>query len=73
VKFEDFGLDERLLQALRDLQFESPTRVQDQVIPIVLRGQDTLARSQTGTGKTAAFGLPILHGLLQKQIGRAHV
>ncbi len=56
--FEDLGLSEPVLQAVRDLGFEKPTPIQAKTIPLVLDGRDVIGASQTGTGKTAAFGLP---------------
>jgi ATP-dependent RNA helicase RhlE len=68
--FARFGLDERLLRAVAEMGYERPTPVQEQAIPLVMAGKDVTGSAQTGTGKTAAFGLPILHKLLgehQKQ------
>lgn len=61
--FDDLGLSEPVLQAVRDLGFEKPTNIQAQAIPLVLQGRDIIGASQTGTGKTAAFGLPIFSKL----------
>lgn len=58
------GLAPSLLQTLEDIGYREPTPIQTQVIPLVLRGRDILGAAQTGTGKTAAFALPILHKLL---------
>ena len=63
MKFEDLNLAPAILKAIRESGYESPTPVQAQAIPAVLSGQDVLAGAQTGTGKTAAFTLPILHRL----------
>ncbi|KJS82229.1 MAG: RNA helicase [Peptococcaceae bacterium BICA1-8] len=57
--FNDYQLSNELLKAINMLNFESPTRVQEQVIPAVLEGKDILVKSQTGSGKTAAFAIPI--------------
>jgi ATP-dependent RNA helicase RhlE len=62
--FDSLGLAEPLLRAVRDLGYEKPTPVQEQAIPLVLGGRDLMAGAQTGTGKTAAFALPILQRLL---------
>ena len=60
--FSDFGLSPDLLKGVAELGFETPTPVQEKVIPLLLKGQrDLVALAQTGTGKTAAFGLPLLH------------
>lgn len=58
--FSQFSLEKHILSALTDLGYEKPTPVQEQAIPILLEGKDLLAQAQTGTGKTAAFALPIL-------------
>ncbi|MCL2438142.1 MAG: DEAD/DEAH box helicase [Coriobacteriia bacterium] len=59
-KFEDLGLDPNLLKALSKLNYEDPTPVQEQAIPSVLEGRHVVACAQTGTGKTAAFVLPLM-------------
>ncbi|HLV25935.1 MAG TPA: DEAD/DEAH box helicase [Gemmatimonadales bacterium] len=59
--FEDLGLDPRVLDALTALGYEEPTPVQREAIPPQLAGKDLLAQAATGTGKTAAFALPLLH------------
>jgi superfamily II DNA/RNA helicase len=61
--FEDLKLDERLLEAISYMGFETPTPIQEKVIPIILENKDIIACAQTGTGKTAAYVLPILHKL----------
>lgn len=61
--FEQFGLDPALLNAIKDLGFETPTSVQAQSISPQMAGQDVLGQAQTGTGKTAAYALPLLHNL----------
>lgn len=57
--FNDYSLGNELLKAIRILQFESPTKVQSEVIPAVLAQKDIIVKSQTGSGKTAAFAIPI--------------
>lgn len=64
MSFTTLGLAPSLLQTLEDIGYREPTPIQTQVIPLVLRGRDILGAAQTGTGKTAAFALPILHKLL---------
>lgn len=61
--FEVFGLDPIILSALDALEFEEPTPVQEQAIPLLMEGRDIIARARTGSGKTAAFGLPLLERL----------
>jgi ATP-dependent RNA helicase RhlE len=60
TKFSDLGLSEPVLRALADCGYSIPTPVQEQSIPIVMRGSDLIASAQTGTGKTAAFMLPVI-------------
>lgn len=60
VSFDSLGLPETLLSALKTLGFESSTAIQAKTIPPLLAGKDVLGEAQTGTGKTAAFGLPAL-------------
>ncbi len=66
TKFTDLGLAEPLLKALAAEGYETPTPIQAQAIPHILKGRDLLGAAQTGTGKTAAFSLPMLHRLLGK-------
>ncbi len=61
--FKDLGLDERLLRSLEGLGFESPTPIQSEAIPLLMEGRDVIGGARTGSGKTAAFGLPLLHRL----------
>ncbi len=58
--FNQLGLPESLLKALESMGFTEPTPIQSQAIPALLAGQDVLGQAQTGTGKTAAFALPLL-------------
>ena len=60
TSFADLGLSESTLHALRDVGYESPSPIQEQAIPSLLQGRDVIGQAQTGTGKTAAFGLPIM-------------
>ena len=64
MTFDSFGLAEALTRAVRESGYLTPTPIQIQAIPMVLSGHDLLAAAQTGTGKTAAFTLPLLHRLL---------
>ena len=65
--FEDLGLDPRIMQGIADLGFETPMPIQAKAIPIAMAGQDIFGQAQTGTGKTAAFGLPILQKIRPKE------
>jgi superfamily II DNA/RNA helicase len=62
--FDHFGLDPRLVAAVRALGYLKPTPIQSKAIPIVMSGKDVMGAAQTGTGKTAGFALPILHRLM---------
>lgn len=59
--FAGLGLPPAVLEALKDLNYLQPTPIQSQTIPLLMQGRDVLGQAQTGTGKTAAFALPILH------------
>ena len=63
MNFETLGLAPALLRALADNDYATPTPIQEQAIPLVLAGHDVLGGAQTGTGKTAAFALPLLQKL----------
>src|SRR5262249_9210582 len=58
--FSDLGLDDALVRALTTLGYEVPTPIQERTIPVLLKGRDVIGQAQTGTGKTAAFSLPLL-------------
>lgn len=64
MSFSQLGLAEPLLKAIEKQGFSKPSPIQEKAIPVVMEGKDVLAAAQTGTGKTAGFGLPILHNLL---------
>lgn len=66
LKFTEFGFEERLLEGIDAMGYENATPIQEQVIPPIIEGRDVLAFAQTGTGKTAAFLLPVIHNLLTK-------
>lgn len=65
--FKDLELDEAILKAINMLGFNQPTEVQRRVIPIILRNKDIIVKSQTGSGKTAAFGIPICDKILTSE------
>ena len=62
--FQSFGLPDKLLQALARINYTTPTPIQEQTIPLGLTGRDVLGSAQTGTGKTAAFGIPMIVHLM---------
>ena len=63
MKFNQLSLNNKLLSAIHELGYVTPTPIQEKAIPIALNGEDVLGLAQTGTGKTAAFMLPILEKL----------
>ena len=65
--FNQLALDKALLKALDDVGYETPSPIQAQTIPLLLEGKDIIGQAQTGTGKTAAFALPLLSRLDLKQ------
>ncbi|XP_067168427.1 probable ATP-dependent RNA helicase DDX56 [Apteryx mantelli] len=71
--FEHMGLDGRLLRAVAELGWAKPTAIQAEAIPLALEGRDLLARARTGSGKTAAYGLPLLQHLLRVKAAPAAV
>lgn len=64
VKFKEFNLDSKLLEGIEAMGFTQATPVQDQAIPTILNGKDIIASAQTGTGKTAAFLLPVINEIM---------
>ncbi|MUJ20272.1 DEAD/DEAH box helicase [Aliivibrio fischeri] len=70
MSFASLGLTEQILTTVAELGFKEATPVQKQAIPLVLQGHDVLAGAQTGTGKTAAFGLPLIQRLIESPIER---
>ncbi len=60
IRFEELGLSPEILRAIEEMGFEEATPIQSQAIPLVLEGEDVIGQAQTGTGKTAAFGIPLL-------------
>lgn len=68
MKFSDLNLSPLILKAIEEQGYENPTPIQEQSIPFLLQGKDLLGCAQTGTGKTAAFALPILNRLAQNRI-----
>ncbi|MDP5231402.1 MAG: DEAD/DEAH box helicase [Cellulophaga sp.] len=69
MTFKELGIAAPILKALEAQGYENPTPIQEQAIPILLKGKDLLGVAQTGTGKTAAFGIPILHHIYQNNSG----
>ncbi len=72
MPFNNLGLHSSLVQATREMRYAKPTPIQEKAIPYILQGRDIIATAQTGTGKTAAFLLPVLHKLLDMSRGTTH-
>ena len=60
IRFDELNLDPRILRAVTDMGFEAASPIQAQAIPVEMEGHDMIGQAQTGTGKTAAFGIPLL-------------
>lgn len=71
TEFTSLNLREELMQAITELGYSEPTPIQAAIIPIMLKGADVIGQAQTGTGKTAAFALPILHNFTQQRYVQA--
>lgn len=65
-KFTNFNLQQQVLKAIHDMGFEEPSPIQEASIPVILEGRDVVGQAQTGTGKTAAFGIPIIEKMTSK-------
>ncbi len=60
MKFSEFNLKKEIIDTLKEIGFEKPSTIQEEAIPVILEGKDVVAQAQTGTGKTAAFALPLI-------------
>ena len=67
TKFENLGLEKKLLDTLDDAGFITPFPIQERTIPVLLEGSDVIGQAHTGTGKTAAYALPMLQLIIAKQ------
>jgi ATP-dependent RNA helicase RhlE len=65
MTFTDFNFDPKLNEGLESMGYEKPTPIQEQAVPVILQGKDVIACAQTGTGKTAAYILPVIHKMMQ--------
>lgn len=63
TSFAEFGLNDKLMKAIKELGYETPSAIQSKTIPLILEGRDIIGQAQTGTGKTAAFALPMLDNI----------
>ena len=73
MKFNDFNLNEQLLESIYYMGFDDTTPIQEQAIPEILKGNDLIACAQTGTGKTAAYVLPVINHLLENNLNGTNV
>jgi len=67
TKFEELGLEKKLLDTIAEAGFTTPFPIQERTIPVLLEGNDVIGQAHTGTGKTAAYALPILQKITAKQ------
>lgn len=67
IKYTESGLDKRIIKAVTEMGFSQMTPIQSQAIPVLLEGHDIIGQAQTGTGKTAAFGIPIIQSVDPKE------
>src|SRR6202043_1855989 len=67
MSFQDLGVQEAVVHGVQSLGFTEPTPIQERCIPLILQGRDVIGSAQTGTGKTAAFALPILSRLKERR------
>lgn len=73
MKFDELGLDEAILQGLEAMNFQETTPIQEKTIPVILEGKDIIGCAQTGTGKTAAYILPLLNRMLKEPHSEEHI
>ncbi len=67
IAFKDFNIGEEIVKALSNMGFENPTPIQEKAIPVALEGRDMIGQAQTGTGKTTAFGVPMIEKMDMSQ------
>lgn len=73
MKFKDLDLEDSIIEGIDAMNFEEPTPVQEHSIPIIMEGSDIIACAQTGTGKTAAYVIPLLHRLLREKQSKTKI
>ena len=71
--FAELGLSDSLLKTLSEIGYETPSPIQAQCIPVLLEGRDLIGQAQTGTGKTAAFALPLIALATWKNVGFLYI
>ena len=69
MQFKELGLSNEVLSAIDEIGFEQMTEIQEKSIPVILQGHDVIGRSNTGTGKTAAFGIPVIEQISRDDAG----
>ncbi len=67
MKFSDFGFGPSLMEGIEAMGFQTPTPIQQQAMPAILEGRDIIGSAQTGTGKTAAFLLPVIQKIISEE------
>ena len=67
LTFRDLPISQKTLRSIEKMGFKHPTEIQEKAIPVVMEGKDLIAQAQTGTGKTAAFGIPIVEKVNPRQ------
>lgn len=73
MRFEELGLNDQLIESISYMGFKNATPIQEQAIPAIIAGKDLIACAQTGTGKTAAFILPVIHALSMAETSNAKI
>ena len=73
MSFTNYSIAEEVLKAITDLGYTQPTTIQEKTLPLALEGRDVVAKAQTGSGKTAAFLVPVLTKLIQNPKAKALV
>ena len=63
TRYQDADIDSRILRAVEEMGFDQMTPIQEQAIPVLLERKDVIGQAQTGTGKTAAFGIPVIQNI----------
>ena len=69
ISYRNSAIDGRIIRAVEEMGFETMTPIQEQAIPVMLEGRDLIGQAQTGTGKTAAFGIPIIQKIDPEERG----
>ena len=71
--FKDLNLSQNVLKGIESMEYTIPTEIQEKTIPLLLEGKDVIGQGQTGTGKTAAFGIPLIEKSEKKHAGVEHL